>query len=180
MSAPAVVFKSRQPEVIAAYLAEREVKEEVFQSATQAFEEKVGGRKLFGTRFFDGGFSVFGYNMESYNEDLPEGWRRDGRTMRAVPAKRTPEGKEIAKELGKLRLAGNHYPGAPRELHTESVDGQGFMLFPRVEQVGDEYFLTVSMEPKASEMERLDPEHWEQAKLSTYFLAVEEAAPATV
>ncbi|NKX56002.1 hypothetical protein [Arthrobacter mobilis] len=78
MSNPAVGFKSRQPGIIDAYLAEREVKEEAFRNDTKAFEEKLGGRTLFGTRFLDGGFSVTGFQIESYSEELPAGWRRDG------------------------------------------------------------------------------------------------------
>ena len=114
--------------------------------------------------------------MDSRHEELPAGWRRDGSSNRGVPAKRTPEGKEIAKEVDGLTLAGNHYPGSPRILHTDMVDGQGNVIFPRVEQVGEEYFLTLSLTPEDSDRSRMDPERWEPVKLSAYFLAVEEAA----
>ncbi|NKX56003.1 hypothetical protein [Arthrobacter mobilis] len=73
-------------------------------------------------------------------------------------------------------MDGNRYPQAPRKLHTPTVDGQGYMLFPDVKKVGDEYFLTLSMEPKESELARLAPEHWEPVKLSAYYTAVEAAA----
>lgn len=177
----AVVFKARQPQAIADYLAAHEAKQEAFQNATKDFREKVGGRELFGIRFFDGGFVVNGFHMNSYNEELPAGWRRDGNKLMAVPAKRTPEGKEIVAELAKLRLDGNSYPGCPRDLHTETVNGRGFAIFPRIEKVGDEYYLTLSEEPRASELDEIDPEQWERVKLSAYHAAVEDAeAGATV
>ncbi|WP_262107475.1 hypothetical protein [Arthrobacter sp. Marseille-P9274] len=45
------------------------------------------------------------------------------------------------------------------------------MIFPRVEQVDEEYFLTLSLTPEDSDRSRMDPERWEPVKLSAYFLA---------
>lgn len=169
MTSVAVAFKAKQPALIAAYLAAREVAVADFHTKADAFKESIGGHELFGTAFFDGGWAVRGFNTPNSFMELPAGWRREGR-LTAVPAKRTPEGKEHAKALAGLRLAGNTYPGCPNTLHAE-----GFAVFPRVNQVGDDYFLTLSKVPLDEASNALDPEVWEPMKLSAYHAALEAA-----
>lgn len=167
MTSAAVAFKAKKPALIADYLAAREVAVAEFNAKVEAYKPTVGGRELSGIRFFDGGFSVTGFQTKNSFEEIPAGWRRKGK-FEAVPAKRTPEGKEHAKDLTALRLAGNTYPGCPNTLHAEN-----FAVWPRVEQVGADYFLTLSMVPLAEPKNTLDPEVWEPVKLSEYHAALE-------
>lgn len=164
----AAAFKTRQPALIANYLAAREVDVTEFNAKVDAFKATIGGREVFGIRFFDGGFSISGYRAVKYGEDLPPGWRFDGAKKDVVPAKRTPEGKEIAKTLAGLRLKGNSYPGAP-----DIMFADGFSLFPHVEKIGDDFYLTVSRAPLSERGNNLDPEIWEPVKLSEYHAALE-------
>lgn len=174
----AVAFKSSSPSEIAEYMASREVACAEFNEKVTAFREKVGGRELTGFHGFDGSWAITGFGMKTAAEELPAGWRRDRSSLNAVAAKRTPEGKEIAAELYDLRLAGEQYPGVPWSLSTEIVDGMGHRLWPRVEKIGDDYFMTLSMVPKQSELEKIDGAKWEAVKLSEYHAAIETAAEA--
>jgi hypothetical protein len=166
----AVAFKTNQPSLIADYLAAREEAVAEFNAKVEAFKATIGGRQMFGTRFFDGGFAISGYRAEKYGEELPAGWRFDGAKKDVVPAKRTPEGKEIAKTLSGLHLAGDSYPGCPDMLFTE-----GFSIFPRVAKVGDDFFLTLSKVPNDEPRNAMDPMIWEPVKLSEYHAALEAA-----
>lgn len=166
----AVAFKTKQPELIADYLAAREEAVAAFNTKVDAFKATIGGREVFGIRFFDGGFSVSGYRAVKYGEDLPAGWRYDGAKKDVVPAKRTPEGKELAKTLATLYLPGNSYPGCPDILFAE-----GFSVFPRVNKVGDDYYLTLSKTLRDEKANEIDPEVWEPVKLSAYHAAIEDA-----
>lgn len=166
----AVAFKTKRPDLITDYLTKREVEVAEFRAKADAFEAKVGGRTLHGISFFDGGWAVAGFRANKYGEELPAGWRFDGARLDAVPAKRTPEGKEIVKELAELRLRGNTYPGVPNMLFAD-----GFSIFPRVEKVGDDYFLTLSKVPREEKANKLDADIWEPVKLSSYYSAIEEA-----
>jgi hypothetical protein len=165
----AVAFKSNQPDVIAAYLVAHEEAVAEFNAKVEAFKPTVGGRDLSGISFFDGGFSVTGFQTNNSFEEIPTGWRRKSR-FEAVPAKRTPEGKEHVTALAGLRLKGNTYPGCPNMLFAE-----GYSIYPRVAKVGDDYFLTLSKVPRDEPNNALDPEAWEQVKLSEYHAALEAA-----
>lgn len=168
MTSVAVAFKAKQPTLLADYLAAREATKADFNTRVAAFQESVGGRTPFGTRFFDGGHSIEGYRAEKYGEDLPAGWRFNGARLDVVPAKRTAEGKEIARQLSALTLKGDTYPGAPAIMYSESHS-----IFPRVNKVGDDYFLTLSKVPLGDIGVDLDPEVWEPVKLSVYHAALE-------
>lgn len=166
----AVAFKTKQPALIADYFAAREATVAEWHTKVDAFKASVGDLEVVGIRFFDGGFSVSGFRAAKYGDELPAGWRFDGAKKDVVPAKRTPEGKEAAKSLDGLRLAGNSYPGAP-----DIMFADGFSLFPRVEQVGDDFYLTLSKAPLAERGNSLDPDIWEPVKLSEYHAALEAA-----
>lgn len=168
----AVAFKSKQPELVAAYLAAHEKAVAEFNAKVDAFKATIGGRELFGTRFFDGGFAVAGFNTQNSFEEIPAGWRRDGK-HKAVPARKTPEGKEHAKALAGLGLRGNTYPGCPNMLFAE-----GYSVYPRVAKAGADFFLTLSIVLRDEPNNALDPEIWEPVKLSEYHAALEAAETA--
>lgn len=165
----AVAFKTKQPALIAAYLADHEKAVDEFNAKVEAFKATVGGRELHGTAFFDGGWAIAGFHTNNSFEEIPAGWRREG-SFKAVPAKRTPEGKEHVAALAALRLKGNTYPGCPNMLFAE-----GFSVYPRVNTIGDDYFLTLSKVPLDEPGNALDPGIWDQVKLSEYHAALEAA-----
>jgi hypothetical protein len=167
---PEVVFKCKQPLVLNAYDAQRDVDVAIFNAKCDEFSKTVGGRSLFGTRFFDGGWAIRGYTMHSYTEELPVGWRQERHSDNAVPAKRTPEGKEIASKLNDLHLKGNKFPGVPKTLFAE-----GYMVYPRTEKIGEDWWLTLSKTPVESDRNEIDSDLWEPAKLSEYYAAKETA-----
>lgn len=169
----AVAFKTKQPELIADYLANRDAAVADFHAKVDAFKASIGDREVFGTSLFDGGFIVAGYRAAKYGEDLAAGWRYQGSRLDVVPAKRTPEGQEHAKTLASLYLAGNSYPGCPDVLFAE-----GFSIFPRVEKIGDDYFLTLSKVPLDKPANVVDSEIWEPVKLSAFHAAIEDAEEA--
>lgn len=168
----AIAFKTKQPHLIADYLAAREATVADWHAKVDTFKASVGNCEVVGTRFFDGGFGVTGFRAAKDSDELPAGWRFDGSKKDVVPARRTPEGKAHAITLIGLRLPGNSYPGAPDIMFAE-----GFSLFPRVEQIGDDFYLTLSKAPLAERGNDLDPAVWEPVKLSEYHAALEAAAP---
>ena len=166
----AVAMKCLKPQILDDWQADREIQIADYDAECEAFRETVNGADLIGTQFFKGGFQVTGYKMKTYNEELPVGWRREANSWNAVPAKRTPEGKAIAKQLTTLSLADNDHPGVPNWLHCE-----GFSIFPSVEKIGDGWWLTMSKKPYDKDMEGFDSTIWAPAKLSEYYAAKEQA-----
>lgn len=164
---PALVFKSIAPDRIKASATEREKVYSDFQASVDVLSVELGGREITGIRFFAGGFALTAYQMRDVNDLLP-GWRRDGSSMRAVPAKRTPEGKDWANRLAAVKLPDREVPGFPARMRCD-----GFALYPQLEEVGDDYFMTISMAPYDQYLSAIDATLWARARLSDYFLARE-------
>lgn len=167
----AAVYRCLDNARLSEYAERREVLESRWRAGMAQYKLALGGVELHGISFYDGGWSIRGYVMKDW-EDLQHGWRRDGRSLNAVPAKRTEDGKALARELRSLDLPGNKYPGVPDVLHTPTVNGQGYMVFPRTELLGDQWWLTLSMAPDDSR-NGIDPQLWTPAKLSEYHAAKE-------
>lgn len=176
MNVTGVAFKANDTEAVAAYLRQREAEEETFVAKAAAYEEEIGIGLLTGIQGYDGAFIPTGFEIASRDKELPAGWRNAGSNT-AVPAKRTAEGKTADQQLRSHRLAPVAYPGVPEALRTE-IDpdtGRRMVLYPQVEELGGAIFLTFSREPKAGELEKVDPAIWSRAKLSEYFAAREDA-----
>lgn len=167
----AVVYRCINPAPVSARIAEHEAECEQFTAEVKELKASLDGHEILGIDFYTGGFAITGYRMRDRDDLLP-GFRRDGSSMRAVPAKRTPEGKAWAERLRKLVRSDRKMPGFPERMHTE-----GYALYPNVEQVCADYFLKISMEPSSSESAKIDRTIWEPANLSDYYLA-KEAVPA--
>ena len=165
----AVAYKSTAPAVVGAYLEAREETVAAWRTNVDAFRKTVGDREIFGISFFDGGWAVQGFYTPNSFVEIPDGWRRESK-FKAVPAKRTPEGKAAAEKLAELRLPGNHYPGVPAMLAAET-----HMVFPRIVTAGAGYFLTLSKVPLDTPATAVDPAVWEPVKLSEYHAALEAA-----
>ena len=169
----AVVFKSKKPLVMNAYDAQRDVDIAIFNAKCDAFKELMGTKELRGIQYFDGGWAITSFHIGYGKSELPVGWRRERNSDVAVPAKRTPEGKEWAKKLRDLTLKGNTYPGVPNTFHTDVLNGQGFSVYPRTVKFGDDWWLTLSKTPMERDLAKIDPELWEPAKLSEFYAAKE-------
>lgn len=178
MSSPAVVWKSLDPSAMDKYMEERKKVKDTFYAKVDAFKESLGGRNIVGIRGIDGRFSVTGYTLESRSEVPAPGWRRDGASNRAVPAKRTPEGKAISEQLKDLCLSAEIYPGTPRFMHTptDPETGTGYLMSPYAEKIGEDYFLILPNKPEAKSAAEVDPALWAPAKLSEYHAALEVQA----
>lgn len=176
MNHPAVVWKSTRPEEVALYEASRLADREAFDARVKAFKATRAGGSITGISGFDGSWTITGYAIPANTSPLP-GWRRDGSSNRAVPAKRTAEGKEIASELDGLRLPGNHYPGMPWNFTSEpDWKDQEYAMWPFVERIGEDFYVSVGRTPRARDMARVDSGLWEPVKLSEYHAAVEANA----
>lgn len=168
----AVAMKCLDPQKLDDWQAARDIVTAEYDAKCAEFQKTIGGKNLIGSRFFKGGFQVTGFDWGSHkSEGLPAGWRLEQYSSFAVPAKRTAEGKAIAKQLRELYLPDNDHPGVPRHLHCA-----GFSIFPTVRKVGADWWLTMSKQPYETDMEQFDPTIWAVAKLSEYYAAV-EAAP---
>ena len=166
----AIAMKCLAPDVLDSWQEFRDIQTADYDAKCDAFRLTLGGKDLIGCQFFKGGFQVTGYQMRSYNEELPAGWRRERNSAIAVPAKRTPEGKAIAAELKNLYLPDHAHPGVPKWLHCD-----GYSIFPSVHKIGDDWWLTMSRTPYEKDMEDFDSALWAPAKLSEYYAAKEDA-----
>lgn len=109
---------------------------EALDKAKAYFDEKWEGRTG-RTWEWGAGFSITGMGVlrdpesriggsKDYREP-PLGWRYDQKKKFLVPAKKTDEGKAIQQELDALAHSVNRPANVPRDLHSVSVDGEGFM-----------------------------------------------------
>ena len=178
MNAPAVVWKSRKPAQIRLFLSAREAAVERFNEKARAFEAELG-HKLTAFRGYDGSRTVTGYVLPSRHAAALPGWRRDGSSNHAVPAKRTPEGKAIAAKLQGLRLGINTPPGMPWNLCTEEdADGRSYSMWPTISRLGDDYYVCLQHVPLARDAAAVDNERWAPFKLSEYHAALESEEQA--
>lgn len=168
MSIVAAAFRCIQPDLMTAYDAQRKTETEAFDAKVAEFRKTVNGRELHGIRFYDGGFSVQGYILESQSESPLPGWRYDGTSNRVVPAKRTPEGKAIAASLKDLVLGGLKFPGCPSVLHAENR-----IILPGVEKIDGYVILTLTFAIDSKESAMIDPTIWAPMKLSQYHAILE-------
>lgn len=176
MNHPAVVWKSTRPEEVTLYEASRLAEREAFDARVKTFKAARAGGPSVGIAGYDTSWTITGYAIPANTAPLP-GWRREGTSNRAVPAKRTAEGKEIARELDTLRLPGNHYPGMPWNFTSEpDWADQEYAMWPFLEQIGEDFYVSVGWTPRARDMARVDLELWEPVKLSEYHAAVEANA----
>lgn len=83
--------------------------------------------------------------------ELRSGFRMDGSSLRAAPAKPTPEGEAWSTHLLKL-----HRPGRKPSVFLERMRTGGFALYPIVEKVDEDNFLKISMAAIPSELETID------------------------
>lgn len=169
---PKVVYRATSSESVDRYLEERAAVEAKFQAECAAYQLKTGASNLHGIDGYTGSFYVLGISFDGPMGDLPLGWRRDGKHNRAVPAKRTPEGKAIEKELHAIYRPERSYPGFPN-----AVRGEGFRIYPYLETIAGTHYMLMSREPFESDPAALsiDADLWQREKLSEFHAAREAA-----
>lgn len=170
----AIVYKAKRPALIKLSLVNRDIEKNAFEDRCNIFKRQHGldGCGLFGFRGYDGSRTVEGATLKP-GMDLPEGWRWEltSKGGRIRPAKKTQEGKRIAKDMEALSMGPTKYPGVPTLLFSEN-----HAVYPHVHNVGDKYFLILSKEPMPDVLinEEIDLDIWEKTPTSNYYLALEE------
>lgn len=163
-----VAYKAKNIDGLLEYVDARQERVEKFNNDCKAYRETIDNRSLHGFKSFMGGWVIQGYVKEKFREDLPVGWRNDKSrgSWEVVPAKRTDEGKQHAKDLAKLNLPDVKYPGFPDMLHSKSHG-----VFPRLRKYADDsYFMVLSMEADDS---GVDQALWEKISLATFYTETE-------
>lgn len=152
--------------------AERERREESFRAQTNALAAELGCTQLVtATAGFDTRY-VKGYIPNGYYDDPLPGFRLDTKNPNwRLPAKKTEEGKAMAKRLSAIRFVEPRDPGLP-----DAIWGVGFFGAFRVAKVGEHYYATVNFECTVKELDKeVDAQRWEQVRLSEYHRALEDS-----
>jgi hypothetical protein len=168
-------FLCIRPDIMAAYQEKRNAEFAVYQAKIDEFKNMVGGRELHGILRHDGVLFPEGYILTTKTEEPIPGWRRVGTSNRALPAKRTPEGREMDKAFRKFISddaipSFQIFPGFPEVLYS------GFEAeFPKVENIGDDFILTSTVDIGPDERAQIDTTIWEPLMLSKYRAMLEES-----
>lgn len=102
---PTEVYRTTDPELLAAWDVAAEKYRKWVDEVGDFCEQHSGDRRyysssIWGERYFDGPLAPV------LDDDLPIGWRRDRKhPERMLPNRRTPEGRELAKQMDGLRRA---------------------------------------------------------------------------
>lgn len=164
-----VAYRAKNISALEQYLNARKKQIESFNENCKEFKKKYNVDNLTGIQMYAGGWVIEGYVKKKYNEAVPVGWRlaKVRGSWEVVPAKRTPEGKEIAEELRtKLYLPNVKYPGFP-----EMLFAKNHSVFPRLRKYSDtEYFIVLSMPADDS---GVDQAIWEKTSLADFYAATE-------
>lgn len=104
MSAPTEVYRTTDPELLAAWDKAAEEKRRWYDAVAEFCEEHSGDRRWWHSNFL--GREHFDGPLVPADDVVPVGWRRDRKRPGMMrPNRRTPEGKEIAKTLAELSWA---------------------------------------------------------------------------
>lgn len=154
---------------------ERARREESFRTQTAELAAELGCTQLVtATAGFDTRY-VKGYVPNGYYDDPLPGFRLDTKNPNwRLPAKKTEEGKAMAKRLNAIRFVEPRDPGLP-----DIISGVGFFGAFRVSKLGEHYYATVNFECKKKELDKeVDTLRWEQIPLSEYYRALEDSEAA--
>jgi hypothetical protein len=168
---PTAVFKSRAPHLIEEYEAKANARFEEYKAKAIALKNELGVEQLAVNSGW-GDIRVTGYVDPDRNAEPKPGWRRDSKTGFMKPALRTPEGKAIAQRLKGIWYVAGEKPGLP-----SIVMGDGYMGPFTLKKLGDAWYayITVPLRSYAADLNEVDVQLWEPAKLSEYFSALEAA-----
>jgi hypothetical protein len=169
-------FRCIQPDLMVAYQEMRNAEFTIFQEKIEEFKRMVGGRELHGILRHDGVLFPEGYILRTKSEAPLPGWRQVGSSNRAVPAKRTPEGRAMDEAFLKFIdddaiPSLQKFPGFPSVLHS----GYYIVAFPEVDKYGDDFILTLTIYVDSEERTQIDTTIWEPMKLSQYRAILEES-----
>ena len=104
MSAPTEVYRTTDPELLAAWDEAVECKWQWNDAVAEFCEKHSGDRRSWQSNFL--GIEYFDGPLVPADDVVPVGWRRDRKRRGMMrPNRRTPEGKEIAKAMAGLSRA---------------------------------------------------------------------------
>lgn len=189
--------RSLRPEITApAVLTAESARREALEAAQGFVAERFPGFVPTAFFHFDGSFGVSGIALDqgvTARAEVPVGMRYDSKRKCIVPAKRTEEGKALAKEFDTLgysspRIDGlggivsgfNGDPDAPRHERQGYFLGWAFHVLTRTDGTTEVYAtLPVEHLDDRQQNETIDGgDAWEPVRLSMFHLAVEEDAEA--
>jgi hypothetical protein len=189
---PVAAWRSLRPEITALNVREIDASRSEAIALLEAFIADNFGPGLTPTSFsrWDTSFSPTGFVVEqgfTSRHPVPPGMRYDSKTKHIVPAKRTDEGKAIAKKLDDLAwskpfvdglggiVAGfNGNPDADRFDQQHYLLGWTFQVFTDAAGV-EQVFAVLPVEHLS---DNCDMTHWEKVPLSQYYAARESDAVA--
>lgn len=188
---PGQVFRSTTPDEHLRIIRDDVTRRsEAVALAERFVAQLVPDGEIWGWRDGAGSFSVYGVAVTSRQLDpIPPGmrWETKGTHGRPVlvPAKRTPEGRELAKQFASLSFAPTHL-GAVSGVHLITDGRNSWFASAVIEIVGDQVFATFHHPlderrhgGKPSDFDKVagDPD-WELEKLSVFYAARELHAKA--
>lgn len=171
----AVVYRAKDNAPLEEWQAELDARTARYHQACTELEAEFG-RKLVENNGFRGAH-ITGYATDAWGEAPKPGFRYDKKSGFMYPAKRTPEGKEIAQRLNAVSLRVPAKPGLP-----EIVMGGGWMGPFHIEKLGGElghFYATLGFDPTDehhNDLDQVDLDLWEPVKRSEYWAAKEGAA----
>lgn len=146
-----LIYRTQDP-VVLQWWEEKEKAREAYAERLKEYREKLKG--IFGNErnvmanFHMGGIRLTGVIVErnEWNREAPPGWRIDKKSREWRPALKTPEGKEVARQMSNVGLrawVGDSIKfGVPQIIHSEMTDGEGYMYFPHLEMINGWVYLT--------------------------------------
>lgn len=171
-------YKSKQPDTHTAWLESCQAVWDQFRDQVHQWAEDnqldVDSLSIRGTGFSHTiTYYVEGYRTTTADPEPREGWRMVPRSDLWVPAKRTPQGKAIAKQLDALTMSTGAVPGFHELISgTKGKDSeQSYITSPTLTVCPPDVYATLPVIPRPPATP--DPELWEPVKLSEYWAAVE-------
>ncbi len=175
MSAPTEVYRTTDPELLAAWDKAAEQKRQWYDAVTKFCKEHSDDSRwwhsnLLGIEYFDG-------PLVPADDVVPAGWRRDRKRRGMMrPNRRTPEGKEIAKAMAGLSRAPSFdaaLQGMPRTVKVEYDPQEGSQRMHSCGASRRDAYLEVTWGVKVP-ADQIDG-RWTKVPLSQWHLEREQA-----
>lgn len=158
-----MLFVALRPKKVARHLEERRREIRECDQKIRSFRHDLDGPELHRVFNADGTYTVRGFEMESVEEELPDGWMREGDSLVAVPDPHTYDGQRALQTMADLSPDIEFIPGMPWNMVSERnpVTGSRHRITPRINLSGGDYFLVLPEAPCAEDLAEIDPEYWE-------------------
>jgi len=175
MSAPVEVYRTTDPELLAAWDSAVERKRQWNDAVAEFCEKHSGDRRFWQSNFL--GSEYFDGPLVPADDVVPVGWRRDRKRQGMMrPNRRTPEGKEIAKAMAGLSRAPSFdaaLQGMPSTVDGERNPHEGSRRVHSCGASRTDTYLEVEWGVKVPE-DQVDA-RWSRIPLSQWHLEKEQA-----